>query len=242
MPVAEAVITPSQAAETARAATGSAVSAGVPTWHAGQAMTPPSAACPSQQEQGSCAGFAAATTTAGKATHSTAATRASVDRIRVAKAITSQGYEGRRALSGLLRLRIDHDCVTIISNIPEIPFDIPAIASQIPAMKLDDAAARLEALGNPTRLKIYRTLVRAGQEGMPVGRLQARLDIAASTLSHHLKALVGVGLVTQTREGTTLVCHTNYDMMRGVIDFMVEECCAEGTCAPAALSKMPKVA
>ena len=39
-------------------------------------------------------------------------------------------------------------------------------------MKLDDAAARLEALGNPTRLKIYRTLVRAGAEGLPVGRLQ----------------------------------------------------------------------
>ena len=49
-------------------------------------------------------------------------------------------------------------------------------------MKLDDAAARLEALGNPTRLKIYRTLVRAGAEGMPVGRLQAKLDAAASTL------------------------------------------------------------
>jgi DNA-binding transcriptional ArsR family regulator len=58
-------------------------------------------------------------------------------------------------------------------------------------------------LGNPTRLKIYRILVRAGEEGMAVGRLQERLDIAASTLSHHLKALVAVGLVTQTREGTT---------------------------------------
>jgi len=68
-------------------------------------------------------------------------------------------------------------------------------------MKLDDAAARLEALGNPTRLKIYRTLVRAGAEGMPVGRLQSRLDLAASTLSHHLKTLIGVGLVTQAREG-----------------------------------------
>ena len=48
-------------------------------------------------------------------------------------------------------------------------------------MKLDDAAARLEALGNPTRLKIYRSLVRAGAEGMAVGRLQAQLDIAASS-------------------------------------------------------------
>ncbi|MEA2805431.1 MAG: hypothetical protein QOE49_5526 [Rhodospirillaceae bacterium] len=104
-------------------------------------------------------------------------------------------------------------------------------------MKLDDAAARLEALGNPTRLKIYRTLVRAGEEGMPVGHLQAKIDIAASTLSHHLKALIGVGLVTQTREGTTLVCHTNYDLMRGLINYMVEECCAEGTCVPGILPK-----
>jgi ArsR family transcriptional regulator len=109
-------------------------------------------------------------------------------------------------------------------------------------MKLDDAAARLEALGNPTRLRIYRTLVRAGAEGMPVGKLQDRLDVAASTLSHHIKALVGVGLVSQTRDGTTLMCQTNYPMMRGLIEFMVEECCAEGTCAPSGVVKLPRVA
>jgi DNA-binding transcriptional ArsR family regulator len=109
-------------------------------------------------------------------------------------------------------------------------------------MKLDDAAARLEALGNPTRLKIYRILVRAGEEGMPVGRLQERLDIAASTLSHHLKALIGVGLVTQTREGTTLACHTNFEMMRGLINYLNEECCVEGTCPPVRQAKSAKVA
>jgi DNA-binding transcriptional ArsR family regulator len=109
-------------------------------------------------------------------------------------------------------------------------------------MKLDDAAARLEALGNPTRLKIYRLLVRAGEQGLPVGRLQDRLNVAASTLSHHLKSLIGVGLVTQTREGTTLICHTNYDLMRGLIGYLVEECCAEGACAPAAPAKVSKAA
>ncbi len=105
-------------------------------------------------------------------------------------------------------------------------------------MNLDDAAARLEALGNPTRLKIYRTLTRAGEEGLSVGRLQAKIGIAASTLSHHLKALIGVGLVTQTRDATTLVCHTNYDLMRGLIGYLVEECCAEGSCAPVVLPKV----
>lgn len=100
-------------------------------------------------------------------------------------------------------------------------------------MKIDDAAARLEALGNPTRLQIYRTLMRAGDAGMPVGKLQTKLDLAASTLSHHLKALVTVGLVTQEREATTLLCRTNYDVMRGLIDFLAAECCADAVCSPA---------
>jgi DNA-binding transcriptional ArsR family regulator len=94
-------------------------------------------------------------------------------------------------------------------------------------MKLDDAAARLEALGNPIRLKIYRALVRAGDAGLPVGRLQDKLKIAPSTLSHHIKTLVTVGLVSQVREATTLVCHANYDLMRGLVDFLVAECCAD---------------
>ena len=95
----------------------------------------------------------------------------------------------------------------------------------MPVMKLDDAAAHLEALGNPTRLKIYRALVRAGDAGMPVGRLQDKLKIAPSTLSHHIKTLMVVGLINQVRDATTLVCHANYDVMRGLVAFLVAECC-----------------
>jgi hypothetical protein len=36
------------------------------------------------------------------------------------------------------------------------------------------------------------------------------------------------------REGTTLVCHAEYDTMRGLVDFLVAECCAdEGQCKEA---------
>lgn len=99
-------------------------------------------------------------------------------------------------------------------------------------MKLDDAAARLEALGNPTRLRIYRALVKAGDGGMSVGKLQTRLDVAASTLSHHLKSMLIVGLISQERQSTTLICRANYDVMRSLVGFLVEECCAEGQCLP----------
>ncbi|MDB5652701.1 MAG: transcriptional regulator [Tardiphaga sp.] len=98
-------------------------------------------------------------------------------------------------------------------------------------MKLDDAAAQLEALGNPTRLKIYRALVRAGHPGLAVGRLQEKLKVAPSTLSHHIKALVVAGLVVQKRDSTTLVCHANYDTMHGLVNFLVAECCVDATAA-----------
>lgn len=98
-------------------------------------------------------------------------------------------------------------------------------------MKLDEAASRLEALGNPTRLRIYRALVKAGDPGMPVGKLQARLGIPASTLSHHIKTLLITGLVTQERDATTLICRANYAVMRGLVGFLVDECCTEADCA-----------
>lgn len=104
-------------------------------------------------------------------------------------------------------------------------------------MRIDDAAARLEALGNPTRLKIYRALVKAGDEGLSVGRLQSKLDIAPSTLSHHLKSMVIVGLVHQERQSTTLICRANYEVMRALVGFLVSECCADSRCMPAGARK-----
>ena len=57
-------------------------------------------------------------------------------------------------------------------------------------MKIEQAAKQLEALGNPTRLKVYRALVRAGDDGLPVGRLRGKRGLPASTLSHHLHRLI----------------------------------------------------
>jgi len=60
------------------------------------------------------------------------------------------------------------------------------------------AASLLSQLGNITRLKIVRELVRAGD----------------------------VGLIRQEREGTVLRCFINYDHIDGIVSFLTEECCA----------------
>jgi ArsR family transcriptional regulator len=72
-----------------------------------------------------------------------------------------------------------------------------------------------------------RTLVRAGEAGLPVGALQQRLAIAASTLSHHLRALIQAGVLEQTRDGRTLICRARYDRIQGLATFLVYECCAD---------------
>ncbi|MGF1650195.1 MAG: ArsR/SmtB family transcription factor [Hyphomicrobiaceae bacterium] len=94
-------------------------------------------------------------------------------------------------------------------------------------MDIEHIAAQLEALGHPTRLSIFRLLVRAGQSGLAVGQLQDRLDIAASTLSHHLSKLVVIGLVAQERRGTTLLCSVNFDAMRELVSVLADECCRD---------------
>jgi len=92
-------------------------------------------------------------------------------------------------------------------------------------MTFEDAARCMAELGHPHRLAIFRLLIKAGEEGMPVGAIQRELGIPKSTLAHHVAQLVTVGLMTQSREGRVQRCRV--DAVRGqtLLDFLVTECC-----------------
>ncbi len=94
-------------------------------------------------------------------------------------------------------------------------------------MTTQEAAARLESLGSPSRLQIFRELVKAGSPGLAVGDLQKRLGIPGSTLSHHLHQLIEQTLVSQDREGRVLRCRANFVTMRGLVSYLVDECCRD---------------
>jgi len=94
-------------------------------------------------------------------------------------------------------------------------------------MKLASAAKQLEALGNPTRLTLYRELVKAGEPGLPVGEIQSRLKVPASTLTHHVARLVQCGLIKQRREGRILMCTSDYRAMDKLVGYLQENCCSE---------------
>lgn len=94
-------------------------------------------------------------------------------------------------------------------------------------MKLEKAANVLAKIGNPTRLRIVRLLVRAGDGGLPVGAIQKKLDIPGSTLTHHITHLKSAGVIRQERRQATLVCKMEFDVLRNLVDYLTEECCAD---------------
>lgn len=93
-------------------------------------------------------------------------------------------------------------------------------------MNENRAALCLSALGNPTRIRLYRLLVRAGGRGLNVGDLQRLLAVPASTLAHHVAALVKAGLVDQERRGREVICFANYETMNRIVGYLTEACCA----------------
>ena len=94
-------------------------------------------------------------------------------------------------------------------------------------MNIEIIAKALKELGHPTRLRVYRRVVKAGYQGISVGSLQEQLDIPGSTLSHHISSLVSAGLMSQRRESRTLYCIAEYEKLQSVLSFLQNECCAD---------------
>ena len=94
-------------------------------------------------------------------------------------------------------------------------------------MDMNDAEKRLEALANVTRLEVFQYVCNAGKKGITVGEIKEKIDIPASTLSHHIGKLVAGGLVWQERHGRKLICTVNQVQMDELVMFLANECCGE---------------
>ena len=97
------------------------------------------------------------------------------------------------------------------------------------ASATEDHVARyadmLAAMGTEPRLRIVRLLLTAYPTGMIAGDIGSELDIAPSTLSHHLERLKREGVVKVRRERTCLWYTANADALEDLLQFLFAECC-----------------
>jgi DNA-binding transcriptional ArsR family regulator len=101
-------------------------------------------------------------------------------------------------------------------------------------MNPSQALPAFAALAQDTRLRILRLLVRAGPDGMSAGAIADAVGVSASNLSFHLKELDHAGLIAARREARSIYYRADYDALRALIRFLMEDCCAarQEICGP----------
>ena len=87
------------------------------------------------------------------------------------------------------------------------------------------ALAALAALGQPTRLEIFRFLMRHEPDGAPAGVVAEAIGCPHNTLSTHLSILARSGLIRGTRDGRSIIYRANIEVMRSLIAFLINDCC-----------------
>lgn len=83
-----------------------------------------------------------------------------------------------------------------------------------------DIEQSLKALADGNRLRIVQMI--AKERAICARDLLKELDITQPTLSHHMKALVGCGLVTSTKKGRWCYYSLDGGHTRELADFMNE--------------------
>jgi ArsR family transcriptional regulator, arsenate/arsenite/antimonite-responsive transcriptional repressor len=101
-------------------------------------------------------------------------------------------------------------------------------------MQTRHALAALGALAQASRLAVFRHLVQAGPGGGYPGDIAQALGLRPSTLSFHLKALAQAGLVEAEPQGRSILYRADFAAMRGLVDYLTENCCGgdAAACAP----------
>ena len=92
-------------------------------------------------------------------------------------------------------------------------------------MEIKRAVEALAALGQESRLHVFRLLIKRGPGGMAAGEIAKRLHIPTNTMSAHLAVLARAGLVTSRKQGRSVIYAVDLEGTRTLLAFLVEDCC-----------------
>ena len=96
----------------------------------------------------------------------------------------------------------------------------------------------MQALGQSTRLSIFRLLVQHEPVGLPVGGIALRLESPQNTTSVHLATLARAQLVRSTRYGRSVHYRADLDGLRWLIAALLADCCQDDPALDASLASL----
>lgn len=101
-------------------------------------------------------------------------------------------------------------------------------------MDKSKALTCFSALAQPTRLDVFRLLIRSGGEGLQAGEIGTALGVRQNTMSANLAVLSNANLVTTRREGRVIRYFADLATLREMLSFLMEDCCGGSPeqCAP----------
>ena len=88
-----------------------------------------------------------------------------------------------------------------------------------------DTLSTLTALSQETRLDVFRLLIKSGHKGMLSGEIGESLSVRQNTMSTNLAVLLNANLVSKQREGRTIRYFVNFKTVRGMLAYLLEDCC-----------------
>ncbi len=92
-------------------------------------------------------------------------------------------------------------------------------------MEKNHALDAFAALGQSTRLDVFRLLITVGEAGLSAGEISHALGARQNTMSSNLSILTRAGLIRSEREGRTIRYFADMDGLRGLLGFLMEDCC-----------------
>ena len=87
-------------------------------------------------------------------------------------------------------------------------------------MTEDEAALIAKALGDPTRFSIYQQIARG--EEIYCGEICAKHTVSAGTVSHHLKVLSDLNLISSRKEGLNVYYQTVPERFTRYIEYLAQ--------------------
>jgi len=101
-------------------------------------------------------------------------------------------------------------------------------------MESEDVILALAALAQPTRLDVFRLLVKHEPDGLPAGDIARGMAVPHNTMSSHLGILSRAGLIRSERRSRSIIYRADLDRLRVVVTFLLQDCCGghPDVCAP----------